>query len=1348
MPVLEYSFQGNNSGLVSSANSSISVIENLTNAVNNANVSLQFKNGIAALDTLGQKLLIAQGNATLFGDSVSNTTHKISAYQTAINSLLANGYDPMDGDVQRLKKHIDELNASIEATPRRTISIQGDQTPKDSIYNPELTGAVGGNPEFISALNAQLKEGTITAQEYAQALAGANSTANTLGQTTQQTAEQIQAADGYIIGLKQALSELNAIRLTAPEQDLAALNAEIQQVEISLQQATNIGKVGFDELGNKIKGVSLQNVNGQLIGLSNNLFGARQIAKDVVRTLDSSNLAGVAKGIGLLAVDFLYYAQNAQFAAGATTVATGAIATEGTVAATAGINTAALGAAFASLLTPVNLVILGVAVLGGGLMAYEKHQKDAGKAATEHLKALREQKQALEDVLTTLSAEQQVEAKAPEIYNEQISKLNELYTALEQQIGAGHDYTKQLTDLQNAFPQFFANIDTTTSKTNDLTTAYKNAKTAIEALGAVTAANQLSGQANVDAVKNQVAANSLIPQLNTARRELAALEDELKRLPASALSFGGGSQIVEAINSKKGEINGLLDQIGKYNDAVAVAKKQVADFNQIAVNNQQAADAGKNSGLINSLEKQLSHLKEIEPYLKTQEQVNKNIAEQKAIQAQLDAIEGKNAASLLKSKQEELSIQQQIADIVAKSGADATKSGLTGYALQVAEITSKYAEFGVQLDKIAQKIKNNADSFKTSNGRKGENPDQVSKDNASLDSARGILSLNEAKQLSDAQIKEAQNTADAITKINNDFGIKQASGYNEELNRVKRLYDSTIALAQTEALTMDQIEANRKANILRADGDKKLLDDAETNYNTQIQQAKDAQVKIAAAKAALLPAIQAVDEKYIQQEQQTYDKIVDIANQALTILHSGEESRTDKINTEWQKRISSANAYFDKLRELAVSSKLPQSAIDNIGSVQSQVKVLLDAANFEQVSEEISKNFASAMQSAVNGFVGNFYNAITSLGATRQSIDEKYAEQIQKQEAAYTESKLKDDGKISQAQNDAAIAQINKIKELEKQATLSFGSIFSDLVKKFNASFNESILQSFTKQFTENLGKTLIAPTEKQLSISPEEKSAQKVGDMLESAGKSLADEIRQAGVDFYNKSLSGVSISPALLSGASGGSIGNLPLLNSLGSGSLSKDIDGGLKFSDTLNNSSSLLGNTFDKSANTTIDAANEAGKTTTDAANHFSNKIAGAAAALSLAGGLVSGATSPTSKTGQAVGGLLQGAGEGALIGSAFGPEGTVIGAIGGALIGGISGIFSASKAQKELQQQQLEQQQQQTALLKASLAYTSQIIGMDTANGIVTNVSVGATGQLVATVSGRDLQFILDLNGKVR
>lgn len=145
----------------------------------------------------------------------------------------------------------------------------------------------------------------------------------------------------------------------------------------------------------------------------------------------------------------------------------------------------------------------------------------------------------------------------------------------------------------------------------------------------------------------------------------------------------------------------------------------------------------------------------------------------------------------------------------------------------------------------------------------------------------------------------------------------------------------------------------------------------------------------------------------------------------------------------------------------------------------------------------------------------------------------------------------------------------------------------------------------------------------------------------------------------------------------------------------------------------------------------------------------KIAGGAA---IGGGIISASTPKTSTVGQGVGGLLSGAGTGAAIGSLLGPAGTIVGGVVGGLVGAISGIFgsaSARKKEEEQRQQQLEEAKKQTAIQKAQLdAYTSQIVGRVTAAGVISSVSVGAQGQLVANVSGKDLQFVLDRNKKSR
>lgn len=1281
MAQLIYEITGDISGLQSAINQASNLIRDAANQssqIKVADSTPQINAQISVLEQLGKKLSVITGNTELFGESIKAQANQVSAYQTAINSLLSNGFTPMDTLVQQLKGRVDELTASLNAASNVR------PPARDFIENPGFApgiAAATAEPNtaaisLINTLNAELAAGTITVEEYNQQLLAANSTLNTLGQTAGQASSAFESELGIIAGLKQALADLNTTRLnTLVEGDLPKLNSEIQQTEIEISRLSNIGKVGFDQFGNAIRGVSVQNLNGQLVSLSNNLFGARQISRDLVRTFDAGSISGFAKAIGLLAVDFLFFAQNAQFAKTSTVGATAAIAVEGEVAAGSALSTGALGAAFASLLTPTSLIVLGIAALGAGFIAYEKSQKNATQAATAHLKAIREQKAALADYVTTLSASQQVEADSAKNYAASTLKLDELVFAVKNNTGALFDGQTALEDLQRLYPNFFANLDEAATKTDKFTEATNGARDSLIALGKFTAANKLAEQSIETATSGQVAADSLIPSLVKARQELQktlqAAENAAEAQKIIASQAGTSVAAAIPVFEAQSKIKDILAQIQKYNEVIADANAKTKAFFDIA--NQNAPAAG----------------------LVTKFKGTKDVVDQ------FDAL------------------KQKLDEITQKNSALAGNAGITGYAAEIASIVKQFtdlnnsiAQFTIQVNKAFDR-----GALTTSERNALLSP---------LPAIQSALPKNEDAAINQAKIKNAQETADAIQRINDQFGIKEQAGFNAELSRVKKLYDNIVQEAQKNSLDLQQIEANRQRAIQGAGGNALALANIKKIYDAQIVQAQNAQAKIAAAAADLLPAIQAVDEKYIQQETEAYGKIIDIANQAFEALDSGEASRTDKINLEWQKRITAANIYFDKLRDLAKAANLSQSSTDQINTVQAQVNAIIKLANIQQVSEEISKNFASAMQGAVNGLVSNLFTSLTTLGQTRQDIDNKYFSQL------------------ASASDQATINQINNLKRLEQESTTSFGAIFSSLISKFNSTFNESILNSFTKQFTENLGKTLLAPTAKQLQISPEEQSAQRVASLLQSSGNDLASQIRQAGVDFAS-SVRGVQISPGLLNGTSGGSA--LDSTNPLLSGSLGADFNQSVgssagEFSDSVSTSAESFSHEIVHASE--ISSASTIASSSTAAAK-ISSSAAGLAAAASLAGGLVSGLGKPTNSLTQGLGGVLSGAGEGALIGSVIPGVGTIAGAVVGGVIGGISGLFSASKARKqeELQQQQLEQQKVTNDLLarQNALAYTTAIIGRMTTQGIVTGVDINAFGELTAKISGKDLQFIL-------
>lgn len=143
---------------------------------------------------------------------------------------------------------------------------------------------------------------------------------------------------------------------------------------------------------------------------------------------------------------------------------------------------------------------------------------------------------------------------------------------------------------------------------------------------------------------------------------------------------------------------------------------------------------------------------------------------------------------------------------------------------------------------------------------------------------------------------------------------------------------------------------------------------------------------------------------------------------------------------------------------------------------------------------------------------------------------------------------------------------------------------------------------------------------------------------------------------------------------------------------------------------------------------------------------------AAGAAILGSIISGSTKRTSTGGQALGGALAGAGTGAALGSVVPGLGTAVGAVVGAVVGALGGILGASSARKseKAQEAQLAEQRKQTALLERqnALTYASSIVGQMTSGGIVSGLMRDAFGQLVATVKGSDLQFVLQRAGGSR
>jgi hypothetical protein len=1210
MAQLIYEIQGTSAGLAKAVNESISLLQNLQLEVNklsngagftglgsaiqvannqalqlnktlsDTSLSAQDKGGIAALDTLGRKLLTIKGNTELFGDSLRNQQAELGAYQSALNKLLSLGFQPLDGDVTRIKANIDSLTASIaaaSAVPVKRVEISNSLT-EATAFNASSTSsgpvASSGTAALIAEFDKDLAAGKITAAEYRAEIDRINASQANFARATGVSSAALETEVGILEGLKAELRSLQTAKVSLVNPtDIAKQNALIQELEAEIARFNNVGKVGFDASGVAIKNFGKEAENASKGGVSGLGRGLTSVFGSI------RQLAYILPGIGIAGIFSLAFEAIGK-------------ATE-------------------------------------GLDLFSK------KLTTAEIQ--------LRDTLSVQNALNEVTLNAGKGSQEEISKLDLLYKATQNQKLGIEEQTKAAIELQNTYPTTLGNFTTEEILAGKSAEAYKRLKEVILDLAYTKAiADKIGSNANraladdlaiTKEQTEQVRQQKILTQANAEAKVAIGSTVELYAkakqaqvdITASKKREGDLEKDKQLINRENLDLEnrrdailekrGVKDFLNNKNP-VSDEEKNLIEIEKTKVRIDQdtqriISDNDKNSiaKRTDSLKQQLADQIKLIDLDQREQLLNTNISESSKrliisksneLKVAAEADYQKKIDSLTKSKASAssfLDLNKQIDDLLAKTNNLAQASGLTGYALNVEKITATYIDLNRQVDQFNKKVK---DDVRTKRITDAQGAQLLAK-SANVTS---VLPGNEDKELNDAKIAEAQRVATEIDRINNEFGVKAEQTRGREIAQVEALADKEIDVATKGVFTRTQIEQNYQNAIAKAKGNDRLIQQAELLRTAEINAAQNAADEVVAIQNGKITAIRAINDKYLQIEQDLWDKISIIDTQAQTDVQGITESATAKIVKEWETRREAANKYYAQLKVLAASD----------------LSGLNGLAGFN-----------------VNGLV---QNAIT-----------------QKQGQTNTN--------ITIAEN----VDVNR--EILKPFTEGITQATRGIVQFFST-FNQQTDQSFTALFTGITSK-------------------------IESVFNTIFENI-------LDKQLSNALINGITASG-----------------NAAQKSLTGALQ-------------------------------KGTADGTKHLSTQLSSgltaALAGVGLLGSTISGLTPKTSIIGQGLGGALSGAASGALIGSAIPGIGTVAGAIIGGGIGLLGGIFGASKAQKELQAQQLAEQKQQTALLKASLAYTSTIIGRMTSQGVVTGVDVGAFGQLTATVSGKDLQFVLDRNNNGR
>lgn len=292
-------------------------------------------------------------------------------------------------------------------------------------------------------------------------------------------------------------------------------------------------------------------------------------------------MQGIANNLQQLTTNFGYYATRAKEAA----AANGQVLTSG----------ALMKGVFSSLISPANLLTLGISLLTAGYVAYEKWVQSSGKAAE---KAAKEAKAANKEYIDTLNDIDAARLKGTQSAQAEISQLNVLYTVTQDTSQSIDTRRRAVDELQKTYPAYFKNIKDEVILAGEAKNAYLELTTALLATAEARAAEGrisknaekiLENQLKIE--KNQLEANKSQLNVDYQREQLAKSNQVLEGSTIARLRIQESSEkeilrlneennnLAKENGELTGENNKLIDRaVSLYKDKVKEGEKDTKEL--------------------------------------------------------------------------------------------------------------------------------------------------------------------------------------------------------------------------------------------------------------------------------------------------------------------------------------------------------------------------------------------------------------------------------------------------------------------------------------------------------------------------------------------------------------------------------------------------------------------------------------------------------------------------------------------------------------------------------------------------------------------------------------------------
>lgn len=756
------------------------------------------------------------------------------------------------------------------------------------------TGGINSISSALATLEKRYEEAQFEVKQLAQESTKLESVLNSLNQ-------QFRAGTVSEEKFTKESSDL-ANEISDVRQQLGLAQRNVVSIKSSMDQATNSTR----SFGNSSK-----NLQAYANDFTGGIRSATSVSIEFTRILQDLpyGMQGVANNLQQLFTNWGYYTQSVRSAA----AAQGQVVTTGTL----------LKGALSSLISPANLLTLGVSLLTAGWVWYEKSQQKANKALKEGKKDVKDYTENLNNLSRALYA-------ASQSYASDIAKLNTLIAVTRDAGASVKARESALAELQKMYPKVFKNFDTETIKTNAATISYRELTASIIANATARAAEGRIAEKS----SNQL---SLDEQNKGIREQISLLEQQIKRqeeltgLPGQ--SAGGVSESIESGNVRR--LNDLYDQRNK------LQRQETTNLLERA-----------------KLQEDINDLSELA--VKNQLKVNRDL---------IDTT--KDSTKSIRDYAEAVS------NVFSEDVSPADLIGLNGLDAATEKTRQKYEKLYQRVDKLEA---DGLDKYEKNQTKRLEIVQKASDERAQIAAA-------EAKENERNEAEYAQATADIIDGILSKAGLSRIRTREQELSQSSRYYDELEKQHRDSADVMNAITEARKASEAQINEkwDAKV-NETQFVYQRRLNESmtqmlmsrlnRETKEKVESAKSDA-EKLKAIQEDYWRQidaiEARDRETKVQLAfdGDALSVPLANVRSQMDELRRSFEQGTLSVAAFQQGISGLEVQRQQLQLFQGTVDSISDSFGNLYADAIFdtENAMENLEKAFEQTAKSIISGLI-------------------------------------------------------------------------------------------------------------------------------------------------------------------------------------------------------------------------------------------------------------------------------------------------------------------------------------------------------------------------------------------